>query len=118
MSMSRVKLNFGQMICALAQSALEVIAKRQHSTSLILICQKYVLRSISFGPILSFDNDHMMGAISNVYRLIDGKETEVTTTASKLIQYADSNYQVVLKLQGPPNLFYYGVFIDYEVAKS
>ncbi|CAF3280909.1 unnamed protein product [Rotaria socialis] len=67
---------------------------------------------------VQFDNDHMMGAISNVYRLIDGKETEVTTTASKLIQYADSNYQVVLKLQGPPNLFYYGVFIDYEVAKS
>jgi hypothetical protein len=67
---------------------------------------------------IELNNERIMGAISHVYRLIDGKEIEVTTKESKLIQHSDSKYQVILKLQGPPKLTYYGVFIDYDVNKS
>ena len=62
------------------------------------------------------DHECLNGAVSHVYRLFNGQETEVTTTNSKLIQYSDANYQVILKLQGPPRLTYYGVFINYEVT--
>jgi hypothetical protein len=67
---------------------------------------------------IELNNERVMGAISHVYRLIDGKEIEVTTKESKLIQHSDSKYQVILKLQGPPKLTYYGVFIDYDIIKS
>ncbi|UJR20007.1 hypothetical protein I4U23_023141 [Adineta vaga] len=63
------------------------------------------------------DNKQLSGAISHVYRIINGKETEVTTTDEKLFQTSDTNYQVILKLQGPPTIYYYGVFIDYQVIE-
>ena len=67
---------------------------------------------------LEFDNEQIMSYISHVYRFIDGKETEVTTHDSKLIQHSDSKYQIILKLEGPPTLTYYGVFVHYNVTQS
>jgi hypothetical protein len=63
-----------------------------------------------------FDNKSMNEAASHVYRVFHGQETEVTTTDSKLIQYSDANYQVILKLQAPSQMSLYGVFINYEVS--
>lgn len=63
------------------------------------------------------DNEGMMGPVSHVYRLIDNKEIEVTTTSKKLVQYSDSNYQVTLKFQSPSEFTYYGVFIDFVVVQ-
>ena len=65
---------------------------------------------------LEFDNKKLAG-IGNIYRLIDGKETEVTTHDSKLIQHSDSNYQVILKFQGPPEMISYGAFVYYNVTR-
>jgi hypothetical protein len=60
-------------------------------------------------------NEGMMGPVEHIYRLINDQEIEITTTDSKLIQYSDSNYQIILKFQSPSEFTYYGVFIDYEV---
>ena len=64
---------------------------------------------------ISVDNHQLMGAISHVYRVLNNKETEVTTTSPQLILNSDSNYQIILKVVAPPELMYYGVFIKYDV---
>ena len=66
---------------------------------------------------VSIDNEALNGAISHVYRLFNGEETEVTTNDNELVQDSDSNYQVIIKLQGPSQLTYYGVFINYKVMR-
>lgn len=65
---------------------------------------------------LYIDNEQLTPYISHVYRILNGKETEVTTTDKILIQHSDANYQVILKFQGPPTLYYYGVFINYNIT--
>jgi hypothetical protein len=65
---------------------------------------------------LYIDNEQLKHYISHVYRILNGQETEVTTTDKTLIQDSDANYQVILKFQGPPKLTYYGVFINYNVV--
>lgn len=67
---------------------------------------------------IRFENDQMKAAIEHVYRLIDGKEIDVTTDEKTLIQKSDSNYQIILKLQAPPELIAYGVYLVYEVVQS
>ena len=67
---------------------------------------------------IHIDNEGMMGPVSHVFRLIEGEEIEITTNGSKLIQYADANYQVILKFRSPTEFNYYGVFIDYEVYQA
>jgi len=63
---------------------------------------------------IALDNEQLAGAISNVYRIINEHETEVTTHDKTLIQHSDSNYQIILKFQGPPRLSRYGVNINYK----
>ncbi len=63
---------------------------------------------------ISLNNEQLFGAITNVYRIIDNKEIEITTHEKTLIQQSDSNYQVILKFQGPTRLGRYGVNINYE----
>ncbi len=70
---------------------------------------------LSWAYAIYIDNDGMMGPVEHIYRLINDQEIEITTTDSKLIQYSDSNYQVILKLQNPSKFIYYDVFIDYQV---
>lgn len=62
---------------------------------------------------MSLNNEQLAGAISNVYRIINGKESEVTTHEKILRQDSDGNFQVILKFQGPKQLSRYGVNIDY-----
>jgi hypothetical protein len=65
---------------------------------------------------LYIDNEQLKPYISHVYRVLNGQETEVTTTDKTLIQYSDASYQVILKFEGPPTLYYYGVFINYKIT--
>ncbi|CAF1402044.1 unnamed protein product [Adineta ricciae] len=51
---------------------------------------------------IEIDNDELLKGIPHVYRILGGQETEITTTAKSIIQKSDNNFQVVLKLQGPP----------------
>ncbi|CAF1434492.1 unnamed protein product [Adineta steineri] len=67
---------------------------------------------------IKFNVDRTMGAITNVFRIFGREEILITPAESKLIQPSDSNYQIILKLQGPSKLTSYGVFIDYEVVYS
>ncbi|CAF1159354.1 unnamed protein product [Rotaria magnacalcarata] len=62
------------------------------------------------------DNEKLTPYFSHVYRIFNGQETDVTTIDQKLIQYSDSNNQIILKFQGPSTLFYYGVFIEYDIV--
>lgn len=64
------------------------------------------------------DNQQLTGAISRVFRIFNGQETEVTTRDSTLIQYSDSNYQIILKFEGPTHLSRYGVNIDYRTQST
>jgi hypothetical protein len=63
---------------------------------------------------ISLDNEELRGAISKVFRIINNEEKEVTTHDKTLIQNSDSNYQIILKFQGPTHLSRYGVNINYK----
>jgi hypothetical protein len=67
---------------------------------------------------ISMDNRRLKPAISHVYRVLDNQETEITTSDDRLIQESDSNYQVILKFQGPSEMTYYGVSINYDVIQK
>ena len=67
---------------------------------------------------LHIDNEKLKSSIFHVYRLQNGQEKEVTTTAKTLIQHSDDNYQVILKFSGPRSLLTYGVFINYNSVRA
>jgi hypothetical protein len=56
-------------------------------------------------------------SISHIYRLLEDQETEVIFHDDTFTEKSDSNYQVVLKFEGPPTLQYYGVFINYNITQ-
>ncbi|CAF2505003.1 unnamed protein product [Rotaria sp. Silwood2] len=64
---------------------------------------------------IHIDNEHLSASISNVYQVIDDEEIEVTTNDKKIILNSDSNYQVIIKFQGPPEMRTYGVSISYDI---
>jgi hypothetical protein len=68
------------------------------------------------GYIMYLDNVQLSQGISRVFRLFNNQETEVTTRGDKLIQYSDTNYQIVLKFEGPDRLSRYGVVINYQTV--
>jgi hypothetical protein len=63
---------------------------------------------------IRLDNAQIMQAVSHVYRIINNKEIDITTKDKTLTQKSDSNYQIILKFQGPKHLGRYGVNINYE----
>ncbi|CAF1317407.1 unnamed protein product [Rotaria sordida] len=63
-------------------------------------------------------NEQLSASISNVYRVIDNQKIEVTTTDKKIIFDSDSNYQVIVKFQGPPEMRTYGVNIHYDIIQK
>ncbi|CAF1434538.1 unnamed protein product [Adineta ricciae] len=66
---------------------------------------------------IEIDNDELLKGIPHVYRILDGQETEITTTVKSIIQKSDNNFQVVLKLQGPPKLVALHADINYKVIE-
>lgn len=66
---------------------------------------------------ISLNNEQLSGAISNVYRIINNEEKEITTHDKVFTQHSDSNYQIILKFQGPTHLSRYGVNIDYKTVQ-
>ena len=63
---------------------------------------------------IALNNEQLAGAITNVYRIVDGKETEITTHEKILRLHSDENYQVIVKFQGPTRLSRYGANVDYN----
>lgn len=51
------------------------------------------------------------------YRILDGKEIELSPTDKAAPQKSDSNYQVIFKLEFPPSLTLYVLFFNYNVTK-
>ncbi|CAF1363336.1 unnamed protein product [Rotaria sordida] len=64
---------------------------------------------------IHLDNEQIMSAVSHVYRIFNNQEIDVTTKDKTLTQYSDSNYEIILKFQGPDRVHRYGVNIDYKV---
>ena len=59
---------------------------------------------------------YYMGGI-RLYRIRDGKETEVKSTDNAIVQLSDSNHEVILKLQAASTLSLYVLFFNYKVTK-
>lgn len=51
-----------------------------------------------------------------VYRVQDGQEFKINKNNNKVCMQSDSSNSVTLKLVGPKNLKYYGVFIDFGLS--
>jgi hypothetical protein len=66
---------------------------------------------------ISIDNNLLVRGTSAVYRIVDEKETNVKTTACKLVIECDSNYQVILKLHATPTAAYMAN-IKYDVIEK
>lgn len=66
---------------------------------------------------ISLANSILMEVVLHVYRILNNRETEVTTHGGTLVQVSDSNYQVILKFQGPPNPTRPNVIIVYDAFK-
>jgi len=52
-----------------------------------------------------------------IYRILDGQETEITTTDDVIVQKSDSNYEVILKFQAQTTVSYYISHIYYNVTQ-
>jgi hypothetical protein len=53
-----------------------------------------------------------------IYRIEDGHERQIKTTADVIVEKSDSNYQVIMKLQAESTIGYYLSFFRYNVIKS
>ncbi|CAF1170087.1 unnamed protein product [Didymodactylos carnosus] len=61
--------------------------------------------------------DNRLGEyIQHIYRVHDGQETEITSKDETIIQYSDTNYQVILKLQEAETIGPYVAFVNYRVV--
>ena len=63
---------------------------------------------------IHLDNQQVMSAVSHVYRIFNNQEKDITTLDETLIQYSDTNHQVILKFLGATQLVRYGVNINYR----
>ena len=52
-----------------------------------------------------------------MYRILDGKETEIKITDDPIVQKSDSNYQVIIKLQADTTIGYYLAIFNYNATK-
>ena len=66
---------------------------------------------------INLDNGQLPQGKFRVFRIFNNQENEVTSPADQLIQYADANYQVILKIEAPTSTTYYGVYISYTIAQ-
>lgn len=67
---------------------------------------------------LSLANSPIMEIILHVYRIIDNQEIDITTRNATLVQKSDSNYQIILKFQGPPVSTRGGVHVIFTSYKA
>ncbi len=66
---------------------------------------------------IHFDNRNFKLYPLPIYRILDGKETEIITTDDVIVQNSDSNYQIILKFQAETTISYYVSFIHYNVTQ-
>ena len=67
---------------------------------------------------ISLDNSLIMEDVLHVYRIINNQETDVTTLDDQLVQSSDSNYQIMLKFQGPHVSHHGVVFILFAAYRT
>ncbi|CAF3957747.1 unnamed protein product, partial [Rotaria sp. Silwood1] len=60
---------------------------------------------------IRLDNEQLKLAITRVCQVSPQGSTELQPIGNIITAKSDSNYQVVLKFEGPPQLTFYGVFI-------
>ncbi|CAF0909595.1 unnamed protein product [Rotaria sp. Silwood1] len=65
---------------------------------------------------INIDNSLIKDYSIGIYRIIDGHETEVKSKDDVIVQNSDSNYQIILKFQGPSTIYYYGFPFNYDVT--
>lgn len=51
-----------------------------------------------------------------VYHVVLNQETKVIKSSNKVCMKSDATKSLTLKLVGPPQMKYYGVFIDYSIT--
>lgn len=66
---------------------------------------------------IHFDNRPFKEYPMPIYRILDGKETEIKTMDDFIVEKSDPNYQVVLKFQAQTSVSYYLSFIRYNTTK-
>ncbi|CAF1006880.1 unnamed protein product [Rotaria sordida] len=66
---------------------------------------------------INIDNSLIKDYSIRIYRIIDGHETEVKSMDDVIVQDSDSNYQIILKFQGPSTIYYYGFPFNYNVTE-
>ena len=106
-------LNIASTELATSCSSVELFWSYPVGAMILIIETPFTKKQQSYAVRIS--NEHLTPAISNVYRIVDNHEVEVTKTDSDLIFDSDANYQVIVKFQGPPQMTYYGVFIHYKI---
>jgi hypothetical protein len=67
---------------------------------------------------MSLDNEQLTGAITNLYRIINNEEKEITSQDKTIVQDSDSKNEIILKFQGPTRLGRYGVNISYKTIET
>lgn len=65
---------------------------------------------------ISLANSPLIQGDLHVYRVNNGQEIEITTRDDKIFQISDSNYQIILKFQGPTRPVRGGVLIIYSTV--
>lgn len=67
---------------------------------------------------ISIDNGQIKDYTIRMYRILNDKEVEIKSIDDRIVLTSDANYQIILKLQGPPSIFYYGFPLSYNVTKT
>ena len=67
---------------------------------------------------IDIDNSQIKDYTIRIYRVRDGQEVEIKSTDDRIVLNSDANYQIILKFQGPPSIFYYGFPLSYTVVKA
>ncbi|CAF1532468.1 unnamed protein product [Rotaria sordida] len=67
---------------------------------------------------VSLHAESLRRPIKNVYRVLNGQQTEIPISNGNIIQQSNSDYQVILQFQAPPNITTYGTYIKYDILPS
>ena len=67
---------------------------------------------------IQFQNSPFYSSRFHLYRILDGQETRINSSAQTVVEKSDSNYQVILQIQAPLRVSLYLLSFGYSVTKS
>ncbi|CAF3571103.1 unnamed protein product [Rotaria sp. Silwood1] len=112
---SRV-LNLANTELAQTPDSIEIFWSYPTGTMTLIIETPYTKQHQPYT--ISLHAEHLKPSIEHIYRLLDGKQTEIPMNDTNIVQKSDSNYQVILQLQGSPQMKTYGVYIKYDILPN